>query len=149
MLRSVVANLPTDIQSCILESKAMFRAVDLWFKYFKKLVTDLNSFSINFRNIPFPKIRDLMFFNSVIFFIYDNRRTTNPGAGRGVGSPQLIHTILGSTLNYHVFLTTVAFCNTYPNQPYTSHALHTLSGSNGPYSSVLGIPLRLGWRQRR
>ena len=29
--------------------------------------------------------------------------------------------------NYHVFLTTVAFRNTYPNQPYTSHALHALS----------------------
>ena len=38
MLRSVVANLPTDIQSCILKSKAMFIIVDLWFKYFKKLV---------------------------------------------------------------------------------------------------------------
>ena len=39
MLRSAVANLPTDIQSRILESKAMFRSFDLWFKYFKKLVT--------------------------------------------------------------------------------------------------------------
>ena len=39
MLRSVVANLPTDIQSHILNSKAMFRSVDLWFRYFKKLVT--------------------------------------------------------------------------------------------------------------
>ena len=39
MLRSVVANLPTVIQSCILESKAMFRSINLWFKYFKKLVT--------------------------------------------------------------------------------------------------------------
>ena len=39
MLRSVVANLPTDIQLRILGSKAMFRSVDLWFKYFKKLVT--------------------------------------------------------------------------------------------------------------
>ena len=38
LLRSVVANLPTDIQSCILKSKAMFIIVDLWFKYFKKLV---------------------------------------------------------------------------------------------------------------
>ena len=49
------------------------------------------------------------------------------GTNRGVGSPQPIHTILGSTLSYHVFLTTVAFRNTYPNQPYTSHALHVLS----------------------
>ena len=38
MLRSVVANLPTDIQLHILESKAMFRSFDLWFKGFKKLV---------------------------------------------------------------------------------------------------------------
>ena len=38
MLRSDVANLPTDIQLCILESKAMFRSFDLWFKGFKKLV---------------------------------------------------------------------------------------------------------------
>ena len=36
MLRSVVANLPTDIRSHILESKAMFRSFDLWFKYFKR-----------------------------------------------------------------------------------------------------------------
>ena len=39
ILRSVVANLPTDIQLRILESKAMFRSFDLWFKSFKKLVT--------------------------------------------------------------------------------------------------------------
>ena len=39
ILRGVVANLPTDILSRILESKAMFRSFDLWFKYFKKLVT--------------------------------------------------------------------------------------------------------------
>ena len=39
MLRSVVANLPSDLQSCILDSKAMFRSFDLWFKCFKKLVT--------------------------------------------------------------------------------------------------------------
>ena len=39
LLRSVVANLPTDIQSSILESKTMFRSFDLWFKCFKKLVT--------------------------------------------------------------------------------------------------------------
>ena len=38
-----------------------------------------------------------------------------------------IHAILVLTLNYNVFLTTVAFRNTYPNQPYTSHALHALS----------------------
>ena len=39
MLRSVVANLPLDIQFRILECKAMFRSFDLWFKYFKKLFT--------------------------------------------------------------------------------------------------------------
>ena len=39
LLRSSIANLPTDIQSCILKSKAMFRSFDLWYKYFKKLVT--------------------------------------------------------------------------------------------------------------
>ena len=39
LLRSAVANLPIDIQVHILESKAMFRSFDLWFKYFKKLVT--------------------------------------------------------------------------------------------------------------
>ena len=39
LLRSVVANLPTDIQFRILESEAMFRSFNLWFKYFKKLVT--------------------------------------------------------------------------------------------------------------
>ena len=39
LLRSVVANLPTDIQFRILESKAMFGSLDLWFKYFEKLVT--------------------------------------------------------------------------------------------------------------
>ena len=38
LLRSVTANLPTDIQSRILESKAMFRFFDLWYKYFKKPV---------------------------------------------------------------------------------------------------------------
>ena len=39
ILRSAVANLPMDIQLRILESKAMFRSFDLWFKSFKKLVT--------------------------------------------------------------------------------------------------------------
>ena len=39
MLRSVVANLPLDIQFRILECEAMFRSFDLWFKYFKKLVS--------------------------------------------------------------------------------------------------------------
>ena len=39
LLRSVVANLPTDIQLHILRSKAMFRSFDLWSKHFKKLVT--------------------------------------------------------------------------------------------------------------
>ena len=38
-LRCAIANLPTDIQSRILKSKAMFRSFDLWFKYFKKFVT--------------------------------------------------------------------------------------------------------------
>ena len=38
LLRSAIANLPTNIQSRILESKAMFRSFDLWYKYFKKLV---------------------------------------------------------------------------------------------------------------
>ena len=99
----------------------------------------INIFCINLRNSPFPEIRDLMFFNIVIFFIYNTRRTTSPGANRRVGSLQSIHTILVLTLKCHVFLTTVAFHNTYPNQPYTSHVLHALSGSNGPYNSVLGI----------
>ena len=93
----------------------------------------VNIFSINLRNSPFSEIRDLMFFNIVIFSIYNIRRTTNPEAKREVGSPQSIHTILVLTLNYHVFR------NTYPNQPYTSHALHALIGLNGTYSSVLGI----------
>ena len=38
LLRSVTTNLPTDIQSRILESKAMFRFFDLWYKYFKNLL---------------------------------------------------------------------------------------------------------------
>ncbi|KAK9994918.1 hypothetical protein SO802_024621 [Lithocarpus litseifolius] len=38
-LRCVVANLPSDIHKSILESKAMFRSFDLWYEYFKKLVT--------------------------------------------------------------------------------------------------------------
>ncbi|KAK9988447.1 hypothetical protein SO802_028686 [Lithocarpus litseifolius] len=38
-LRCVVANLPSDIQKSILENKAMFRSFDLWYEYFKKLVT--------------------------------------------------------------------------------------------------------------
>ena len=87
----------------------------------------VNIFSINIRNSPFTEIRDLTIINIVIFFIYYIRRTTGPRADRRVGSPQSIHTILVLTLNYHVFLTTVAFRNTYPNQPYTSHALHALS----------------------
>ena len=32
-------NLPTEIWFSILESKAMFKSFDLWYKYFKKLVT--------------------------------------------------------------------------------------------------------------
>ena len=39
MVRSAFANLPSDIQSRILKSKAMFRSFDLWFKCFKRLVT--------------------------------------------------------------------------------------------------------------
>ena len=39
LLKSAIANLPTDIQSCILESKAMFKSSDLWFRHFKILVT--------------------------------------------------------------------------------------------------------------
>ena len=39
LLRSVIANFPTDIQFCILKSKAMSRSFDLWFEYFKVLVT--------------------------------------------------------------------------------------------------------------
>ena len=97
----------------------------------------INSFSINFRNSPMTKIRDqLIIINSVIFFIYNIRRTTSLRADRGVGSPQPIHTILGSTLNYHCFLTTVAFHNTYPNQPYTSHAL------NAPHLAKMGLIFR-------
>ena len=100
----------------------------------------VNNFSINLGDIPFLEIRkQLIIFNNVIFFIYNIKRSTSPRVDRGVGSPQPIHTILGLTLSYHVFLTTVAFRNTYPNQPYTSHALHALTGLNGPYSSVLGI----------
>ena len=100
----------------------------------------INSFSINFGDVPFLEIRkQLIIFNSVIFFFYNIRRTTSPRANIGVGSPQSINTILVLTLNYHVFLTTVAFRNTYPNQPYTSHALHAFFGSNGPYCSILGI----------
>ena len=38
LLRSAFANLPTNIQSRMLSSKAMFRYFVLWFKYFKKLV---------------------------------------------------------------------------------------------------------------
>ena len=87
----------------------------------------INIFSINPRNSPFAEIRDLTIINIVIFFIYNVRRTTGPGADRRVRSPQSIHTILVLTLNYHVFLTTVTFRNTYPNQPYTSHALNALS----------------------
>ena len=38
-LRSAVANLPSDIQVRILESKAMSKSHDQWFKHFKLLVT--------------------------------------------------------------------------------------------------------------
>ena len=87
----------------------------------------INIFSINPRNSPFAEIRDFTIINIVIFFIYNIRRTTSPGADKRVESSQSIHTILVLTFNYHVFLTTVAFRNTYPNQPYTSHALNALS----------------------
>ena len=99
----------------------------------------VDGLSINLGDIPFLEIRNLIFFNNVIFFIQNIIRTTSPGANKGVGSPQPIHTILGLALNYHVFLNTITFCNTYPKQPYTSHVLHTLFGSNGLYCSVLGI----------
>ena len=46
----------------------------------------INIFSINLRNNPFTEIRDLTIINIVIFFIYDIRRTTSPGADRRVGS---------------------------------------------------------------
>ena len=39
LLRSAIANLPTNIQFRILRSKAMSRSFDLWFEYFKILVT--------------------------------------------------------------------------------------------------------------
>ena len=39
LLRSAIANLPAEIQFCILESKAMFRSFDLQFEYLKTLVT--------------------------------------------------------------------------------------------------------------
>ena len=39
LLRSTIANLLTEIRFSILESKAMSRSFDLWYKYFKKLVT--------------------------------------------------------------------------------------------------------------
>ena len=39
LLRSAIANLPTNIQFHILRSKAMSRSFDLWFEYFKILVT--------------------------------------------------------------------------------------------------------------
>ena len=87
----------------------------------------INIFSINLRNSPFLEIKDLTIINIVILFIYNIKRTTSPGADRRVRSPQSIHTILILTFNYHVFLKTVIFRNTYPNQPYTSHALHALS----------------------
>ena len=39
LLRSVIANLPTEVQFCIYEIKAMFRSFDLWYEYFKILIT--------------------------------------------------------------------------------------------------------------
>ena len=38
-IRSAIANLPTDIQARILESKAMFESPDQWFRHFKISVT--------------------------------------------------------------------------------------------------------------
>ena len=40
-LRSAIANLPTEIQTSILESKAMFESFDQWFEHFKILVTTM------------------------------------------------------------------------------------------------------------
>ena len=91
----------------------------------------VDGLSINLGDIPFLEIRKLIFFNNVIFFIHNIKRTINPGADRGVGSPQPIQTILGLTLNYHVFLNTIAFRNIYPNQLYTSHTLHVLLAQTG------------------
>ena len=105
----------------------------------------VNSFSINFGDIPFLEIRNLIFFNSLIFFIYNIKRTTSLRADRGVGSPP---PILGLTLNYHVFLNTIAFRNTYPKQPYTSHALHALLAQTGLTVQFWEFTLRLGWRQQ-
>ena len=38
-LRSAIANLPSDIQARILESKAMTKSCDQWFKHFEIMVT--------------------------------------------------------------------------------------------------------------
>ena len=90
----------------------------------------IKKFSINFRDVPFLEIRkQLTIFNNVIFFIYNIKRTTSPGANRWVGSLQSIHTNLVLTLNYHVFLNTVAFRNTYPNESYIYIYIHTLKTS--------------------
>ena len=37
-LRSAIVNLPAEIQTSILGSKAMFESFDQWFKHFKILV---------------------------------------------------------------------------------------------------------------
>ena len=76
------------------------------------LASVVDGLSINLGDIPFLEIRNLIFFNSVIFFIHNIMRTISPEADRGVGSPQPIHNILGLTHNYHIFLNTVAFRNT-------------------------------------
>ena len=107
----------------------------------------INSFSINFGDVPFLEIRkQLIIFNIVIFFIYNISKTTSPGADRGVGSPQSFHTILVLTLNYHIFLTTIAFrnlTNPIPLMPYTPSLAQT-----GLTIRFWEFTLRLGWRQR-
>ena len=85
----------------------------------------VNSFSTNFRDVPFWKSSN-SFSSTMWSSSFTISGGTSPRVDRGVGSLQPIHTILGLTLNYHVFPNTVAFHNSYPNQPYTSHAL-TLS----------------------
>ena len=134
----------TENKKCLFNSSHFVNGIESSFNK----TSLINRFSINFRNIPFSEIRDLMFFNIVIFFIYNIRRTTSPGADRRVGSSQSFHTILGSTLNYHVFLNTVAFRNTYPSQPYTSHALHAFLAQTSLTVRFWEFTLRLRWRQR-
>ena len=39
ILKSATTNLPSDLQNCILKSKAMNESRNLWYKHFKILVT--------------------------------------------------------------------------------------------------------------